>query len=66
MKGEVKWFDQKKGFGFLKDAYGKDIFVHASALPDGVQVYEGTVVEFDIGQSSKGTVAINVRVESAI
>ena len=50
MKGTVKWFNAKKGFGFISDETGKDVFVHFSALQmDGFKVLEeGESVEFDV------------------
>ena len=49
-KGTVKWFNAKKGFGFLSDDEGNDVFVHFSALVmDGFKVLEeGDSVEFDV------------------
>ena len=50
MKGTVKWFNAKKGFGFISDENGNDVFVHFSALQmDGFKVLdEGEEVEFDV------------------
>lgn len=62
MKGTVKWFNAKKGFGFISDADGKDVFVHFSALNmDGFKVLEdGEMVEFDVIDGEKGPQAANV------
>lgn len=62
MKGTVKWFNAKKGFGFLSDDQGNDVFVHFSALMmDGFKVLEeGESVEFDIVDGDKGPQAANV------
>lgn len=62
MKGTVKWFNAKKGFGFISDENGNDVFVHFSALQmDGFKVLdEGEEVEFDVVNGEKGTQASNV------
>lgn len=62
MKGTVKWFNAKKGFGFISDADGKDVFVHFSALNmEGFKVLEdGDNVEFDVIDGEKGPQAANV------
>ena len=62
MKGTVKWFNAKKGFGFISDETGKDVFVHFSALQmDGFKVLdEGDEVEFEVIDGEKGHQAANV------
>ena len=62
MKGTVKWFNAKKGFGFISDETGQDVFVHFSALQmDGFKVLdEGDAVEFDVVNGEKGPQASNV------
>ncbi len=62
MKGTVKWFNAKKGFGFISDENGNDVFVHFSALQmDGFKVLdEGEEVEFDVVNGEKGPQAVNV------
>lgn len=62
MKGTVKWFNAKKGFGFISDEEGNDIFVHFSALQmDGFKVLdEGDEVEFEVIDGEKGPQAANV------
>lgn len=61
-KGTVKWFNAKKGFGFISDESGNDVFVHYSALNmDGFKVLEeGQEVEFDVVDGDKGPQAANV------
>ena len=62
MKGTVKWFNAKKGFGFISDENGNDVFVHFSALQmDGFKVLdEGEEVEFDVVNGEIGPQASNV------
>lgn len=61
-KGTVKWFDSKKGYGFISDESGKDIFVHFSGLNmEGFKsLDDGQAVEFDIIEGDKGPQAVNV------
>jgi Cold shock proteins len=60
--GTVKWFNAKKGFGFISDEAGNDVFVHFSALNmEGFKVIEeGDKVEFEVVQGGKGPQAANV------
>ena len=60
MKGTVKWYNEMKNFGFIEVEGEKDVFVHRSALPDGVVLREGDNVEFDIEETDRGTQAVNV------
>ena len=62
MKGTVKWFNNQKGYGFISDAEGKDIFVHFSALNmDGFKTLEeGQEVEYEVTDGAKGPQAVNV------
>ena len=65
--GKVKWFDNKKGFGFIAQDSGRDVFVHhTSILGTGYKTLkEGETVQFDLIESDKGPKAQNVqRVES--
>lgn len=61
MEGTVKWYNERKAFGFIEVSEGKDVFVHRNALPQGTILNEGDSVEFDIEQSPKGPQAVNVR-----
>ena len=61
-QGTVKWFNAKKGYGFISDAEGKDVFVHFSALNmDGFkELKDGEKVEFEVTDGEKGPQAANV------
>jgi len=61
-KGTVKWFNNQKGYGFISDEGGKDVFVHFTGLKmDGFKsLDEGVNVEYDIINGEKGPQAVNV------
>ncbi len=61
-KGTVKWFDSRKGYGFITKENGEDVFVHFSAIKvDGFKtLQEGQKVQFEVQQGSKGPQAVNV------
>ncbi|GAB4442953.1 MAG: cold-shock protein [bacterium] len=61
--GKVKWFNEKKGFGFISQDNGSDVFVHYSAITgDGFKTLsEGDVVTFEVTNGPKGQQAINVK-----
>ena len=65
--GTVKWFNDAKGFGFISQEGGADVFVHFPAIQgDGFKsLAEGDKVEFDVAQGPKGLQAANVRRASA-
>ena len=61
-KGTVKWFNNQKGYGFISDEEGKDVFVHYSGLNmDGFKTLEeGQEVEYEVTDGAKGPQAVNV------
>ena len=61
-KGTVKWFNNQKGYGFITDESGNEVFVHYSGLNmDGYKTLdEGQAVEFDVVEGPKGPQAVNV------
>ncbi len=63
-RGTVKWFNEKKGYGFITpDEGGQDLFVHHSSIEgEGFKTLrDGQTVEYEVGQGQKGPAAINVR-----
>ena len=62
MKGTVKWFNEAKGFGFIRMESGEDVFVHFSAIEgDGFKTLaEGQAVEFEVVDGAKGKQAAHV------
>lgn len=62
-KGKVKWFNESKGYGFIEQESGSDVFVHFSAITgEGFKtLQEGQEVEFDVTSGPKGPQAENVR-----
>jgi CspA family cold shock protein len=64
--GKVKWYDVEKGFGFLSQEDGPDVYVHSDALPEGTTTLKaGTKVEFGIAQGRRGDQALQVRIIDA-
>ena len=63
-QGTVKWFNNTKGYGFISDSEGKDIFVHFSGISmDGFKTLEeGASVQYEITEGEKGPQAVNVSV----
>lgn len=61
--GKVKWYDADKGFGFLAQESGEDVYVRSSALPDGVEALKpGQRVEFGMAAGRRGPQALSVKV----
>jgi len=61
MKGTIKFFNDLKGFGFIAAEDGKEVFVHKSALEEGVTLQENDAVTFDVEQGDRGPKAVNVK-----
>jgi CspA family cold shock protein len=61
--GKVKWFNNRKGYGFIAHDSGRDVFVHhTSILGQGYKTLkEGEIVEFELAESDKGPKALNVK-----
>lgn len=65
--GRVRWFDAKKGYGFITDDEGKDVFLPAAALPSGTTTLrKGARVEFSVIDGRKGPQAMGVTVAAAM
>ncbi len=60
--GKVRFYNADKGFGFITDESGADVFLHANALPAGVTVKPGSRVEFGVVDGRKGPQALSVKV----
>ena len=63
MNGVVKWYNPRKGYGFIENEEGKDIFVHRTQVPQGTYLNEGDKVTFEIEKDEKGPKAINIKKE---
>ena len=61
MKGKVKWYNARKGYGFIEGEDEKDVFVHNTSLPEGTFLNEGDEVEYETEDSDRGPKAVNVK-----
>ena len=61
MKGTVKWYNSRKGYGFIQGEDEKDVFVHHTAIPEGTYLNEGDQVEYEIEDSERGQRATSLK-----
>jgi len=61
MKGTIKWYNARKGFGFIEVEDGKDVFVHKTSIPEGTYLNDGDNVEFETEDSERGPTAIKIK-----
>ncbi len=61
MKGTIKWYNTRKGYGFILGEGGKEIFLHRSAVPQELSLNEGDKVEYEVEDSDRGPKAINIK-----
>lgn len=63
--GKVRFYNEDKGFGFIQGDDGQEVFLHASVLPAGVEVRQGTRLEYGVADGKRGLQALSVRVLDA-
>ena len=63
--GRIKFYDEGKGFGFIQQDDGQEVFLHASVLPEGAAVKAGTRIEYSVAEGRKGAQALSVRLLEA-
>jgi CspA family cold shock protein len=61
MQGSIKWFNPRKGYGFIQGDDGKEIFVHHTAVPMDANLSDGDKVEYQVGESERGPRATDVK-----
>ena len=64
MKGNVKFYNESKGFGFITAEDGKDYFVHISGIPEGLELRDEDAVTFDIEEGDRGPKAVNIALDT--
>lgn len=63
--GKVRFYNEDKGFGFIQGDDGQEVFLHASVLPAGAEVHQGTRLEYGVADGKRGLQALSVRVLDA-
>ncbi|MBN9612676.1 MAG: cold shock domain-containing protein [Actinobacteria bacterium] len=63
--GKVRFYNEDKGFGFIQGDDGQEVFLHASVLPSGVEIHQGTRLEYGVADGKRGLQALSVRVLDA-
>ena len=63
MKGTVKWYNPRKGFGFIQGEDGSDVFVHRTSIPMGTFLNEGDKVDYETEDSDRGPKAVKLTKE---
>ena len=61
MKGNIKWYNARKGFGFITGEDGKDVFLHRTSLAEETALNDGDSVSYDVESSERGPQAKNVK-----
>ncbi len=61
MEGTIKWYNVRKGFGFIEVEEGEDVFIHQTQVPQGTRLNEGDKVSFDVEEGEKGPQATNLK-----
>jgi len=61
MKGTVKWYNARKGYGFITGEDGKEVFVHRTAIPSDLSLNDGDSVQFEVETSDRGPQAKSVK-----
>ena len=61
MKGTVKWYNARKGYGFITGEDGKEVFVHRTAIPSEISLNDGDSVQFEVETSDRGPQAKSVK-----
>ena len=60
MNGKVKWYNHRKGYGFISGEDNEDVFVHSTDIPEGTLLKEDDEVEYEVEKTEKGLKAINL------
>lgn len=59
--GKVRFYNEEKGFGFIQGDDGQEVFLHASVLPEGAEIRQGTRLEYGVAEGKRGPQALSVR-----